>query len=239
MAKTPELQRFYASQAWQRLRHRMILESGGVCASCGQIITDTSDLVVHHKIELTPDNYKDSNISLTPDNLEVLCWHCHSKHHAAERDPMHMRKQVYVVWGSPCSGKSTYVREQAGPDDLIVDLDLIYSSLSFCPIHTHPKSIQAVVFGVRNYILDQIRMRSGRWQTAWIIGGYPLRGEREALCSRLRADDIYIPASRELCLDRARQRDADVRDEYCRAVEDWWSRVQGIPSEAGGEPGCS
>lgn len=239
MAKTPELQRFYASTKWQTLRHRLIVESGGVCASCGQIITDTSDLIVHHKIELTPDNYRDPSISLSPSNLEVLCWACHSKHHAAERDPLHMRKQVFLVWGSPCSGKSTYVREQAGPDDIIVDLDLIYSSISFSPLHVHPKSIQTVAFGVRNYLLDQIRMRSGRWQTAWIIGGYPRQREREDLLCRLRADDIFIQASRQECEARARERDESIRDEMLRAIADWWQAAQGMPSEAGGEPGCS
>ena len=234
MAKTPELQRFYANTPWQRIRRRMIIESGGVCASCGQIVTDTSDLIVHHKIELTPENYKDVSISLNPDNLEVLCWACHSKHHAAERDPLKLRKQVFVVWGAPCSGKSTYVREQAGPDDLIVDLDLIYSSLSLSPLHVHPKSVQAIAFGVRNFLLDQVRTRTGKWSTAWVIGAYPLAGERQALLSRLRADDIYIPATKEECLERLQQRDPECRQEIARAIEEFFSRVQGVPADGEG-----
>lgn len=46
-------------------------EEAKVCASCSQVVSDTSDLIAHHKIKLTPDNCKDANISLNPANLAV------------------------------------------------------------------------------------------------------------------------------------------------------------------------
>ena len=37
---------------------------------------------------------------------------------------------IHVVVGHICSGKSTWVRERAGPDDVVIDHDLIARALS-------------------------------------------------------------------------------------------------------------
>ena len=37
--------------------------------------------IVHHKIELTPENIDDPGITLNWDNLELLCRFCHSEVH--------------------------------------------------------------------------------------------------------------------------------------------------------------
>ena len=34
-------------------------------------------------------------------------------------------KQVYIIYGSPLSGKTTYVKEHAQKGDLIIDIDNI------------------------------------------------------------------------------------------------------------------
>ena len=36
-------------------------------------------LEVHHKIPLTPENVRDTNITLNWDNLELLCKSCHDE----------------------------------------------------------------------------------------------------------------------------------------------------------------
>jgi len=36
---------------------------------------------VHHKIHLTPHNIDDPNITLSEDNLELLCRECHAIEH--------------------------------------------------------------------------------------------------------------------------------------------------------------
>jgi 5-methylcytosine-specific restriction endonuclease McrA len=36
---------------------------------------------VHHIKELTEENFMDPNISLNPENLEALCYDCHTREH--------------------------------------------------------------------------------------------------------------------------------------------------------------
>ena len=55
---------------------------------------------------------------------------------------------------------------------------------------------------VRDLLIEQVRMGVGSWKNAYIVGGYPLQGERERLCKKLGAKEIYIECSREECLSR-------------------------------------
>ena len=74
MRSTPiELQKFYQSAVWKRTRKAFIQSKRGICEEC-----EKSGWEVHHKIPLTLLNYKDSNISLSFDNLELLCTSCHN-----------------------------------------------------------------------------------------------------------------------------------------------------------------
>lgn len=41
--------------------------------------------IVHHKIELTPENIHDPDITLNFDNLQLLCRDCHAAVHKPEK----------------------------------------------------------------------------------------------------------------------------------------------------------
>ena len=75
------------------------------------------------------------------------------------------------------------------------------------------------MFGIRDALLDQIKTRTGKWRTAFVIGGFPLAVERERLCGILRAKPIYIESTLAECLSRCKnERPA----EWERFVLDWW-----------------
>ena len=82
MAKTPELQRFYGTKAWQDLRWKKIIEAGGKCERCGKDFSDDmSQLIAHHKEHLTDENLADPFVALNPDNVEIVCRKCHAHYH--------------------------------------------------------------------------------------------------------------------------------------------------------------
>ena len=66
--------RFYDSVIWKRAKQEKIMMARGICERCGRKGTE-----VHHKIPLTDDNIDDPNISINPDNLELLCKSCHDQ----------------------------------------------------------------------------------------------------------------------------------------------------------------
>ena len=72
---------FYNGTAWIRCRddfiNKRIAIDGGLCQRCH----DKIGLIVHHLIELTPDNIHDPDISLNHRQLEYVCLDCHNRIH--------------------------------------------------------------------------------------------------------------------------------------------------------------
>jgi len=67
---------FYKSKAWQDCREAYFVFRHGLCERCGR-----PGLIVHHRIYLTPQNINDPNITLSFENLELLCSSCHNNEH--------------------------------------------------------------------------------------------------------------------------------------------------------------
>lgn len=199
------LETFYKSKQWASLREQLMLgrlnEQGQlICEHCGQPITRRYDCIGHHRIELTEDNVNDYTISLNPDNVALIHFKCHNMIHERFEG---FKQSVYLVYGSPCSGKSSWVREVANNDDLIVDMDSIWECICTSDRYNKPKRLKANAFGVRDCLIDMIRTRKGMWRNAYVIGGYPLASDRKRICDLLNAEPVYIEATERECIERA------------------------------------
>lgn len=196
---------FYRSKEWERLRAQLQIERTNedgyiMCAHCGKPILKKYDCIAHHRIELTDENVNDFSVSLNPENVELIHFSCHNRIHERFEG---WKQRVYLVYGPPCAGKTTWVRSVARPDDLLLDIDLIWEAVCTSDRLHKPNRLKANVFGIRDAIIDQIRTRTGRWRTAYVIGTYPLRSDRDRLTGLLEAEEIFIDATEEECLDRA------------------------------------
>ena len=228
-------QQFYKSKKWETFRKVVIAQrtdSDGYvhCAICGKPILKPYDLIVHHKQELSEDNVNDATIALNPDNVECVHFKCHNQIHERfgfqKTSPAAINKHVYIVYGSPCSGKSTWVHDVANEDDLIVDLDSIWQMISINDRYIKPDPLRSTVFELRDKLYDIIKYRSGKWRNAYVITGGTLQGDRDRLKQRIGADDmVFIDTPKDVCLQRARQR-GDVHDEWTLFVEDWFKNFQ-------------
>lgn len=221
---------FYKSKEWRKLLITLKLErvnSEGelICEYCGKPIVKAYDCIGHHVKELTEDNYTDYEISLNPDNIQLIHHKCHNIVH---NKLQHSRRSVYIVYGSPLSGKSTYVDGVANEGDLIIDMDSIWQCVSGCDRYVKPARLNAVVFGIRDYLLDCIKYRRGKWVNAYIIGGYPLISERERLSKELGAEEIFIDTDKDECISRLLAcDDGRNKDEWTKYINDWWLRYSG------------
>ncbi|MBD5086685.1 MAG: hypothetical protein HDT32_04975 [Clostridiales bacterium] len=215
---------FYCRKDYLTLAQACKIKSGGVCARCGGIF-DISGLRPHHKIELTLDNVDDPKIALNQDNIEVLCHDCHNATHRRFGSVVGT-KRVYLVHGSPSSGKTTYVESVATRNDVIVDLDKIHRSICICGLYDKPDATKQIAFDIRNLLLDKIYHAGPRrkWQDAYIIGTFPDVYDRERFIAEYNAEPIHIATPREECIRRAQedlQRGA-VLDMVLGWIDNYW-----------------
>ena len=212
-------QTLYVSKAWVDLRFRLIMERGPVCQQCGKIMADSSQLVGHHRKPLTPANINDVMVTLNPNNILIICRDCHEREH--RRFGYH-RQSVYVVYGSPCSGKVATVNQLATRGDLILDIDKLFACISGLPVHDKPDNLRFNVFALRDKMIDMIKTRYGKWNDAWVIGGYPNKTDRERLAEDLGAELIYCGSTKAECLARA----AALQGDWAKWVEKGWSEYE-------------
>lgn len=199
------LQNFYRSDEWRKLRKLIILrrtnkEDGLIYDEItGKPILKAYDIVLHHKIELTPYNVNDASISLNPDNIVIVSHKTHNELH--ERWGQKQQK-VYIVHGAPLSGKTYFVRETAYRDDLILDLDSIYQCIGNAGRYEKSDRLKANAFGVRDCLLDMVKCRTGSWRNAYVISTEPFAMQRQRMAEKLGAELIHINTDERTCLKR-------------------------------------
>jgi len=209
---------FYKSKEWENLRLQLMQERTNergelLCEYCGQPINKKYDCIGHHVIELTEENVNDFNISLNKDNIRLIHFRCHNLIHKRFEG---FRQEVYLVYGAPCSGKTTWVNEVANDDDLILDIDKLWEAVCKSDREHKPNRLKANVFGLRDCLLEQIKTRTGKWRNAYVIGTYPLRTDRDRLCGLLNAKPVYIEADEAECMERA------TTEEWKQFVREWF-----------------
>lgn len=223
------LYNFYRSREWENLLKVLKLQRADshgniICEHCGKPIVRAYDCIGHHVTELTEENYTDYNISLNPVNIKLVHHKCHNIIH---NKLYSNNRQVFIVYGSPLAGKSSYVRESMTEGDLIIDIDNIWECVSGCDRYVKPNRLKSVVFAVRDNLLESVKYRRGKWLNAYIIGGYPYQAERERLIDSLGAREVFIDTPYEECVKRLQScedRDKKLWEQY---IADWWLQYQG------------
>lgn len=72
---------FYSSQAWKDCRKAYAKSVGGLCEVCLSKGLYNAGEIVHHKVHLTPANIGDPNVTLSFNNLQLVCRDCHAAIH--------------------------------------------------------------------------------------------------------------------------------------------------------------
>ncbi|MEE0264280.1 MAG: AAA family ATPase [Acutalibacteraceae bacterium] len=224
---------FYRSKKWRKfvkvLREARKQNGLVICEHCQKPILNEYDIIAHHINELNRFNINDASVALNPENIALVHHKCHNQIH--EKTGYH-KPQVYMVYGAPCSGKSTYVYGVSHEGDLIIDIDRIWQCLSGMSEHVKPSRIKAVVFSVYNHLIDQAKMRNGAWKNCYIVGGFKNSIEREKLADTLNARLILIDTPKEECVRRLYDKpQGRNKKEWERYIDEWFKLNPSYPSE--------
>lgn len=221
-----DLSTFYQSKEWRKLldvikTERVNKDGFIICEHCGKPIVKAYDIIGHHKTELNNENVNDAMISLNPENVALVHHSCHNRIH----DKLgYATRQVFLVYGSPLSGKTTWVKANASEGDLIIDMDSIWQCVSGCKRYVKPNRLKGIVFKTRDMLIESVKYRYGKWNAAYIIGGYPYAAERERLIKDLGAREVFIDTDKAECIRRLQEDKERNTEEYQRYIEEWFER---------------
>lgn len=135
---------------------------------------------------------------------------------------------ITIVAGPPCSGKTHYVREHAGPSDLVIDWDEIAIALGSPNTHIHPRRMYDAIEAE----YDRLLALAPTWPAdVWIIRGLPDPTERAEWVSRY--DACLVICDADIATLRARARERDYSARTMRAIGLWRLRAR-VTDQGGG-----
>lgn len=130
---------------------------------------------------------------------------------------------LYVISGPPCSGKTTWALDKAGPGDVIIDLDRIAVALSGknAPSHGHSGAIDKAASAARTAIIaDVIDGYAYERVDVFLIHTNPSTGTRGYYASH-NAEFVELDPGRDVVEARVRrERPAS----SMRGVEKWYGQ---------------
>lgn len=219
--KLTTTQRGYGAH-WRKVR-RAVLDDEPLCRFCyAKGLVVEADEVDH----IDGDSFNNDR-----DNLRPLCRPCHLLRTARDQAfgkyqfrPEWLRPAVIpvaIVCGAPCSGKSTYVARHAAPQDLVIDLDVIASTIAESGLHDWDRKWLGPAIRERNRLLGELTKRP-QWPRAWLILSEAAPDRRQWWADTFKPESIVVmetpPA---VCMARAIGRP---KPEAAReAIGRWWS----------------
>lgn len=216
------LKDFYSSKEWIDCKRKLFVDRENdngelICEHCHKPI-NRDDLIVHHKIYLNLDNVNDFNISLNPEHLALVHHKCHNEIH--DRWGVH-NQHIYLVYGPPLAGKTTWVNTKATKDDLIIDIDNIREAISGAKRYERSGYTNHEVFALYNLLMDSVKHSKAK--NIFIVGGFPHARKREELCNATGAEQVYVECTKEECMFRLETKgDGRDRAQWKKYIDDWF-----------------
>ena len=132
---------------------------------------------------------------------------------------------ITVVTGPPCGGKSTFVRENARPGDVVVDMDLIALALVFEAAGSYSDQVRLVARAARNAAVKQALLvgQGDRRLGVWIIHTDPGVDAR-SMYRIAGARFVEMNPGKAVCLERLKSRPVENHAVARRAIDEYFAK---------------
>jgi len=132
--------------------------------------------------------------------------------------------KLNVVYGPPCSGKSTYVREKIKEGQIVYDYDEIARAITY---GTHPAiergNIHQYIIDYRLSFLKRLKIDE-ELKEAWLITSYPTE-EFKSFVEGLDVKYKKMDVSLEECLERLEKDESRAeKEQWSERIKDWFDK---------------
>ena len=227
-----ENQKVYNKSIWRKVREEALKRCNYMCEVCNTkgITPEKAADEVHHIIKVD-DGSNATHYDL--DNLICVCKKCHRTIEGKNKQELieylerldkakKLNAKLKIVYGPPCSGKTTYVRENKGDKDIVIDLDYIKSALTYK--NTHDELLKDHVdylLNIRKYILDNPKIDS----ITWLI---TTRKEYEAKDNFVHVEEINLIKSKNEIYNMIDKDNSRTNKDTWRKLVDNWFEINSI-----------
>jgi 5-methylcytosine-specific restriction protein A len=136
-----------------------------------------------------------------------------------------MSRQVTLVCGPPCAGKSTFVTEHAQPGDLVICVDSLAQGEGSPVTHNHTGHF----FGLGQKRFTELcrQVRQTPDVTAWVVRCAPEPAARRQLAVQVGATRcvVIVPPIQVVGV-RAKERDGEQYTVTWAAIRSWFGRYR-------------
>ena len=205
----------YNTQRWRNVRKQYLLRNP-LCIECLHEGTTKEATVLDHIIPISKGGDSWDN-----NNFQALCA-IHHNRKTMTTDRQSQQATVNVVFGPPCSGKSTYIQSHIKQGEILIDID----ALSKATIHTpNPRTRtphQAkVMLSARDAM---VRAMLPHQVTIWIPTTYTHAGIFKGLDYTL----IPIETTKEQCLQYLTLSDRDDHLHQRTLINEWFDKQDNL-----------
>jgi len=193
---------------------------------CLAMNRQTPATVVDHIIPHCGDSYLfwDSN------NYQSLCDRCHNSKTWYEttkstRLPNNIKpksKDITILFGAPCSGKTTYANKQ---DCKVIDFDDIKRTVSGKDYDMPPHYIPTCI-AIRNKMIEQSRGK------LIIIATLPNARIREHWLTKLKAKALMMVTPEHICISRLKSTDRPNKRGQIALIKRWFQEFMPLGNES-------
>lgn len=129
---------------------------------------------------------------------------------------------IVIVYGSPCSGKSTYVKNNMKSNDIKFDYDFLLKSITALELHEYSKIHLPYVMDFRKAIVERSKSDDDI-ETTYIITT-KITDELLDIVSEATVSFCEMPTSKEQCLNFLNDDDTRKdKDFWIDKINDWYS----------------
>lgn len=238
--------RITRTKRWKALRAQILERDGFRCRSCGcggrLEVDHVQPVRTHPELSYDPANLQALCPSCHTRKTRIECGHKQRSDDAKAWDsavrqlegktqpnfsiPFGLTRSaipVTIVAGPPASGKTTFARAAAGPDDVIIDFDDFLRAVGGRPWDTDRAKVQEA-FRLRNAAIRSLSTR--RTGRAWLILTAPSGAERRAWANALSRTTFEILAvDADTCKDRVSKDTtrAHAAQRMFDTIDKWWA----------------